>query len=53
MLFHGGVQFLRKVIRHVGHARLLLVAPAQAALVFAGLLVILLLSIFAIAFCYL
>ena len=53
MLFHGGIQFLRKVIRHIGHTRLLLIAPTQAALVFAGFLVILLLSIFAVSFCYL
>lgn len=52
MLFHGGIQFLRKVIRHIGHTRLLLIAPTQAALVFAGFLVILLLSIFAVSFCY-
>lgn len=53
MLFHGGIQFLRQVIRHIGHTRFLLIAPAQAAFVFAGFLVILLLSIFAVSFCYL
>lgn len=53
MLLHGGVQLLREVIGYTGHAWLLLVAPTQAALVFAGFLVVFLFSIFAVSLCYL
>lgn len=53
MFLHGGVQFLREVIGYIGHAWLLLIAPTQAALVFAGFLIILLFSIFAVSLCYL
>ena len=53
VLLHGGIEFLREIIRHIGHAWLLLIAPTQAALVFAGFLIILLFSIFAISLCHL
>lgn len=53
MFLHGGVQLLREVIGYIGHAGLLLIAPTQAALVFAGFLIILLFSIFAVSLCYL
>lgn len=53
MLLHGGIQFLREVIGYIGHAWLLLIAPTQAALVFASFLIILLFSIFAVSLCHL
>lgn len=53
VLLHGGIEFLREIIRHIGHAWLLLIAPTQAALVFAGFLIILLFSIFAVSLCHL
>lgn len=53
MFLHGGVQLLREVIGHIRHAWLLLVAPTKAALVFAGFLIILLFSIFAVSLCHL
>lgn len=49
VFFHGGIQLLREVIGHIGHAWLLLVAPTEAALVFAGFLIIFLFSIFAVS----
>lgn len=52
MFLHGGVQLLREVIGHIRHAWLLLVAPTKAALVFAGFLIILLFSIFAVSLCH-
>lgn len=53
MLLHGGIQFLGEVVGHIRHAWFLLIAPAQAALVFAGFLVILLFRIFAVSLCHL
>lgn len=53
MFLHGGIQFLREVVGYIGHAWLLLIASAQAALVFAGFLIILLFSIFAVSLCHL
>lgn len=53
VFLHCGIQFLREVIGYIGHAWLLLVAPTQAALVFAGFLIIFLFSIFAISLCHL
>ena len=50
MLLHRGVELLREVIRHVGHAWLLLVGSAQAALVLARLLAVLLLGVLAVPF---
>lgn len=49
MLLHRGVQLLREVVGDIRHAGLLLVAPTQAALVFAGFLIIFLFSIFAVS----
>lgn len=51
MLLHRGVQFLGKIIGYIRHPRLLLIGSTQAALIFIGLLVVLLLSIFAITLC--
>lgn len=48
MLLHGGVQLLGQIIRYVRHPGLLLVGSAHAALVFIRLLVVLLLSVFAV-----
>lgn len=52
MFLHGGIEFLGEVVRHIGHTRFLFVAPTQAALVFAGFLIIFLFSIFAVSFCH-
>lgn len=49
VLLHRGVQLLREVVGDIRHAGLLLVAPTQAALVFAGFLIIFLFSIFAVS----
>lgn len=51
MLLHRGVQFLGKIIGYIRHPRLLLIGSTHAALIFIGLLVVLLLSIFAITLC--
>lgn len=53
VFLHCGIQLLREVVGYIGHARLLLVAPTQAALVFAGFLIIFLFSIFAVSLCHL
>lgn len=51
VLLHGCIQLLGEVIRHVGHARLLLVGSAQAALILARFLAVLLLGVLAVSFC--
>ena len=51
VFFHGGVQFLGKVIGDVGHPGLLLIGSAQAALVLARLFIVLLFGILAVSFC--
>lgn len=51
MLLHGGVQLLRQIISYIWHPRLLLIGSAHAALVFIGLLVVLLLSVFTVTWC--
>ncbi len=48
MLLHGGVQLLGQIIGYIRHPGLLLIGSAHAALVFIGLLVVLLLSVFAV-----
>lgn len=48
MLLHGGVQLLGQIIGYIRHPRLLLIGSAHAALVFIGLFVVLLLSVFAV-----
>lgn len=53
VLLHSGIQFLREVVGDVGHSRLLFITTTQAALIFTGLLIVLLFSIFAISFAYL
>lgn len=53
MLLHSGIQLLGEVIGHIGHARLLLIATTQAALVFACLLIVLLFGIFAVSLAHL
>lgn len=49
MLLHSGIQLLGKIVGNIGHARLLLIATTQAALVFTCLLIILLFGIFAVS----
>lgn len=44
-----GVELLGQVVGYIGHARLLLIGSAHAALVFIGLLVVLLLGVFAVS----
>lgn len=51
MLLHGGVEFLGKIIGYIRHPRLLFIGSAHAALIFIGLLVVLLFCIFAITLC--
>ena len=53
VLLHGGIQLLWEVVGYVGHAWLLLIAPTQAALVFASFLVVFLFSVFAVSLCHL
>lgn len=51
VLLHGGIKLLGQIIGYIRHPRLLLIGTAQAALVFIGLLVVLLLSVFAVTWC--
>lgn len=51
MLLHGSVKLLGQVIGYIRHPWLLLIGSAHAALVFIGLLVVLLLCIFAVTRC--
>ena len=51
MLLHGGIEFLGKVIGNTGHPWFFLIGSAQAALVLARLLIVLLFGIFAVSFC--
>lgn len=53
VLLHSGIQLLGKVIGHIRHARLLLIATTQTALVLTCLLIILLFGIFAVSFAHL
>lgn len=53
VLLHSGIQLLGEVIGHIGHARLLLIATTQAALVFTCLLIVLLFGIFAVSLAHL
>lgn len=53
VLLHSGIQLLGEVIRHIGHARLFLIATAQAALVLTCLLIVLLFGIFAVSLAHL
>lgn len=48
MLLHGGIKLLGQVIGYIRHPRLLLIGSADAALVFVGFLVVLLLGVFAV-----
>lgn len=48
VLLHGGVELLRQVVGHVGHAGLLLVGSADAAFILVGFLVVLFLGILAV-----
>lgn len=48
VLLHGGIELLRQVVGHVGHAGLLLVGSADAAFIFVGFLVVLFLGILAV-----
>lgn len=50
MLLHGSVELLGKVIGDIGHPWFFLVGSAQAALVLAGLFIILLFGILAVSF---
>ena len=52
VLLHSGIQLLGKVIGHIRHARLLLIATTQTALVLTCLLIILLFGIFAVSFAH-
>lgn len=49
MLLHGGIELLRQVIGHIGHAGLLLVSSADAALILVGFFVVLFLGVLAVA----
>lgn len=49
MFLHGGIELLGQVIGYIRHPRLLLVGAADAALVFVGLLIILLFGILAVS----
>lgn len=49
VLLHGGIKLLGQVVGYIRHPRLLLIGSAHAALIFVGLLVVFLLSIFAVA----
>lgn len=51
VLLHGGVKLLGQVIGYIRHPRLLLIGSAHAAFVFIGLLVVFLLSVFAVPRC--
>lgn len=48
MLLHGGVKLLGQIIGYIRHPRLLLIGSAHTAFVFIGLLIVLLLAIFAV-----
>jgi len=51
VFLHGGVEFLGKVIGNTGHPWFLLVGSAQATLVLARFLIVLLFGILAVSFC--
>lgn len=51
MFLHGSVELLGKVIGNIGHPWFFLFGSAQAALVLAGLFIILLFGILAVSFC--
>lgn len=51
MLLQGRIEFLGQVVGYIRHPRLLLIGAAQATLILIGLLVVLLLAIFAVARC--
>lgn len=53
VFLHSGIQLLGEVIGHIGHARLLLIATTQTALVLTCLLVVLLFGIFAVSLAHL
>lgn len=53
VFLHSGIQLLGEVIGHIGHARLLLIATTQTALVFTCLLIVLLFGIFAVSLAHL
>lgn len=48
MLLHGGIKLLGQIVSYIRHPRLLFIGSAHTALVFIGLLVVLLLGIFAV-----
>lgn len=48
VLLHGGIKLLGQIVRYIRHSRLLLVRSTHAAFVFICLLVVFLLSIFAV-----
>lgn len=49
MLLHRGIELLGQIISYIRHPRLFLVGSTDAALVFVGLLVILLFGILAVS----
>ena len=51
VLLHGGVKLLGQVIGYIRHPWLLLIGSAHAAFVFIGLLIVLLLCVFAVTRC--
>lgn len=51
VLLHSCVKLLGQVIGYIRHPRLLLIGSAYAALIFIGLLVVFLLSVFAVTRC--
>ncbi len=51
MLLHCGVEFLGQIIGYIRHPWLLFIGSAHTAFVFIGLLVVLLLSVFAVTWC--
>lgn len=53
VFLHSGIQLLGKVIGHIRHARLLLIATTQTALVLTCLLIVFLFGIFAVSFAHL
>lgn len=53
VFLHRGVKFLRQIVGNVGHPWFLLIRATQAAFVLARLFVVLLLCVFAVAFCIL
>ena len=50
MLLHRGIELLGQIIGYIRHPRLFLIGSADAALVFVGLLVVLLFGILAVSF---